>query len=127
MTAFASPWRRASALWRAAGFDDAGKIIGGGMPSARSAAARDHGTARTLGSCLPSGTCQETGGDDGRHTNSKLISAPEFHQRLGAMTDVLVERLATRRRRRRPLATNHVCGMFGFFFTTERDVDRYER
>jgi glutamate-1-semialdehyde 2,1-aminomutase len=23
------------------------------------------------------------------------------------------------------LATNHTCGMFGFFFTTERSVDRY--
>jgi glutamate-1-semialdehyde 2,1-aminomutase len=25
------------------------------------------------------------------------------------------------------LSTNHVCGMFGFFFTTERHVDRYEK
>jgi glutamate-1-semialdehyde 2,1-aminomutase len=25
------------------------------------------------------------------------------------------------------LSTNHVCGMFGFLFTTERVVDRYER
>ena len=25
------------------------------------------------------------------------------------------------------LATNHVCGMFGFFFTAERDVDRYAK
>jgi glutamate-1-semialdehyde 2,1-aminomutase len=25
------------------------------------------------------------------------------------------------------LATNHVCGMFGFFFTSERKVDRYDK
>jgi glutamate-1-semialdehyde 2,1-aminomutase len=25
------------------------------------------------------------------------------------------------------LATNHVCGMFGFFFTSERNVDRYNK
>ncbi len=26
-----------------------------------------------------------------------------------------------------PLATNHVCGMFGFFFTAEANVDRYAK
>jgi glutamate-1-semialdehyde 2,1-aminomutase len=61
-------------------------------------------------------------------TTLELISAPGFHQRLGAMTDVLVEQLATAAAGAGvALATNHVCGMFGFFFTTERDVDRYDK
>jgi glutamate-1-semialdehyde 2,1-aminomutase len=44
------------------------------------------------------------------------------------MTDVLVEGLAAAAAQAGvPLATNHVCGMFGFFFTTEGSVDRYEK
>jgi glutamate-1-semialdehyde 2,1-aminomutase len=42
------------------------------------------------------------------------------------MTDVLALGLATAAAGAGiALATNHVCGMFGFFFTTEREVDRY--
>jgi glutamate-1-semialdehyde 2,1-aminomutase len=44
------------------------------------------------------------------------------------MTDVLMEELATAAAGAGvALATNHVCGMFGFFFTTERNVDRYDK
>jgi glutamate-1-semialdehyde 2,1-aminomutase len=61
-------------------------------------------------------------------TTLELVSAPGFHQRLGAMTDILVERLATAAAGAGiALATNHVCGMFGFFFTTERLIDRYDK
>jgi len=38
----------------------------------------------------------------------------------------LIQRLADSAERAGiALATNHVCGMFGFFFTDERIVDRY--
>jgi glutamate-1-semialdehyde 2,1-aminomutase len=61
-------------------------------------------------------------------TTLELISVPGFHQRLGAMTDVLVEELTTAAAGAGvALATNHVCGMFGFFFTSERHVDRYDQ
>jgi glutamate-1-semialdehyde 2,1-aminomutase len=61
-------------------------------------------------------------------TTLDLISAPGFHQHLSAMTDVLVQQLATAAADAGvALATNHVCGMFGFFFTTERNVDRYDK
>jgi glutamate-1-semialdehyde 2,1-aminomutase len=61
-------------------------------------------------------------------TTLELISAPGFHQRLGAMTDLLVDRLGKAAAAAGiELATNHVCGMFGFFFTAERDVDRYDK
>jgi glutamate-1-semialdehyde 2,1-aminomutase len=61
-------------------------------------------------------------------TTLELISMPGFHQRLGAMTDVLMEGLiAAAAAAGVPLATNHVCGMFGFFFSAERHVDCYEK
>jgi glutamate-1-semialdehyde 2,1-aminomutase len=62
-----------------------------------------------------------------------------FHPRLGALTDRLVDGMrACAARHGVPLTTNHVCGMFGFFFTeAERvrsfedvqgcDVDRFRR
>jgi glutamate-1-semialdehyde 2,1-aminomutase len=61
-------------------------------------------------------------------TTLDLIDQPGFHQRLGAMTEVLVEGLATAAAGAGiALATNHVCGMFGLFFTTELKVDRYAK
>ncbi len=44
------------------------------------------------------------------------------------MTDVLVSRLrASAAKAGVPMTTNHVCGMFGFFFTAEPKVDSYAR
>jgi glutamate-1-semialdehyde 2,1-aminomutase len=44
------------------------------------------------------------------------------------MTDRLMGRLReTAHRAGVPLATNHVCGMFGFFFTAEERVDNYAK
>jgi glutamate-1-semialdehyde 2,1-aminomutase len=59
-------------------------------------------------------------------TTLELLSAPGFHQRLKASTDDLIRRLAESASAAGvALSTNHVCGMFGFFFTEERNVDRY--
>jgi len=107
-----------------------GKIIGGGMPVGAFGGRRE-----IMEQLAPLGPVYQAGTLSGNPvammagiTTLDLISAPEFHQRLGAMTDVLVERLATAAADAGvALATNHVCGMFGFFFTTERDVDRYDK
>ena len=107
-----------------------GKIIGGGMPVGAFGGRRD-----VMEHLAPLGPVYQAGTLSGNPvamiagiTTLELISTPGFHQRLGAMTDILVERLATAATGAGiALATNHVCGMFGFFFTTERHVDRYEK
>jgi glutamate-1-semialdehyde 2,1-aminomutase len=107
-----------------------GKIIGGGMPVGAFGGRRD-----VMEQLAPLGPVYQAGTLSGNPvamiagiTTLELISAPGFHQRLGAMTDILVERLTTAAAGAGiALATNHVCGMFGFFFTTERHVDRYEK
>jgi glutamate-1-semialdehyde 2,1-aminomutase len=107
-----------------------GKIIGGGMPVGAFGGRRE-----IMEQLAPLGPVYQAGTLSGNPvammagiTTLDLISAPEFHQRLGAMTDVLVERLATAAADAGvALATNHVCGMFGFFFTAERHVDRYDK
>ena len=107
-----------------------GKISGGGMPVGAFGGRRD-----VMEQLAPLGPVYQAGTLSGNPvamiagiTTLELISTPGFHQRLGAMTDILVERLATAAAGAGiALATNHVCGMFGFFFTTERHVDRYEK
>jgi len=107
-----------------------GKIIGGGMPVGAFGGRRD-----IMEQLAPVGPIYQAGTLSGNPvamiaglTTLELLSAPGFHQRLGAMTDILVERLATAAAGAGvALATNHVCGMFGFFFTTERHVDRYAK
>jgi glutamate-1-semialdehyde 2,1-aminomutase len=105
-----------------------GKIIGGGMPVGAFGGRRD-----IMERLAPLGPIYQAGTLSGNPvamiaglTTLELVSAPGFHQRLQAMTDVLVRRLEESASGAGiALATNHVCGMFGFFFTDERRVDRY--
>ena len=107
-----------------------GKIIGGGMPVGAFGGRRD-----IMEQLAPLGPIYQAGTLSGNPvamiaglTTLELISVPGFHQRLGAMTDVLIEALAAAAAATgAPFATNHVCGMFGVFFTAERHVDRYEK
>jgi glutamate-1-semialdehyde 2,1-aminomutase len=107
-----------------------GKIIGGGMPVGAFGGRRD-----IMEQLAPLGPVYQAGTLSGNPvamiagiTTLELISAPGFHQRLGAMTDVLVEQLAAAAAGAGvALATNHVCGMFGFFFTTDQHVDRFDK
>ena len=107
-----------------------GKIIGGGMPVGAFGGRRD-----VMEQLAPLGPVYQAGTLSGNPvamiaglTTLDLISTPGFHQRLTAMTDVLVEELRSAADGAGiPLSTNHVCGMFGFFFTTERSVDRYSK
>jgi len=105
-----------------------GKIIGGGMPVGAFGGRRD-----IMEHLAPLGPVYQAGTLSGNPvamiaglTTLELVSAPGFHQRLGRMTDLLVARLADAAAAAGiALATNHVCGMFGFFFTQQRRVDRY--
>jgi glutamate-1-semialdehyde 2,1-aminomutase len=107
-----------------------GKIIGGGMPVGAFGGRRE-----IMEQLAPLGPVYQAGTLSGNPvamiaglTTLELVSAPGFHQRLSAMTDVLVAALAAAAAGAGvALATNHVCGMFGFFFTTERKVDRYDQ
>ena len=61
-------------------------------------------------------------------TTLEMIAVPGFHDRLKLTTDSLMQRLAAAAAAADiPLATNHVCGMFGFFFTRERNVDTFAK
>jgi glutamate-1-semialdehyde 2,1-aminomutase len=107
-----------------------GKIIGGGMPVGAFGGRRD-----IMERLAPLGPVYQAGTLSGNPvamiagiTTLDLISVPGFHRRLGAMTDRLMGRLReTAHRAGVPLATNHVCGMFGFFFTAEERVDNYAK
>jgi glutamate-1-semialdehyde 2,1-aminomutase len=107
-----------------------GKIIGGGMPVGAFGGRRD-----IMEQLAPLGPIYQAGTLSGNPvamiaglTTLDLISVPGFHERLSAMTDVLMEELTSAAAEAGvPFSTNHVCGMFGLFFTSERHVDRYEK
>jgi glutamate-1-semialdehyde 2,1-aminomutase len=107
-----------------------GKIIGGGMPVGAFGGRRD-----IMERLAPLGPVYQAGTLSGNPvamtaglTTLGLLSQPGFHQRLAAATDDLIRRLAESASAAGiALSTNHVCGMFGFFFTAERQVDRYAK
>jgi glutamate-1-semialdehyde 2,1-aminomutase len=107
-----------------------GKIIGGGMPVGAFGGRRD-----VMQRLAPLGPVYQAGTLSGNPvamiaglTTLNLISAPHFHERLTAVTADLTRRLAEAARRADvALATNQVGGMFGFFFTSEPNVDRFSK
>jgi glutamate-1-semialdehyde 2,1-aminomutase len=107
-----------------------GKIIGGGMPVGAFGGRRD-----IMQRLAPLGPVYQAGTLSGNPVamaaglaTLDLIAAPGFYDRLGAKTDLLMRRLKeTAAAAGVPLATNHVCGMFGFFFTGEPHVDSYAK
>jgi glutamate-1-semialdehyde 2,1-aminomutase len=107
-----------------------GKIIGGGMPVGAFGGRRE-----VMEQLSPLGPVYQAGTLSGNPVamtaglaTLELVAVSGFHERLNAATDVLVQRLAVAARSSDiPLATNHVCGMFGFFFTEERHVDSFAK
>jgi glutamate-1-semialdehyde 2,1-aminomutase len=107
-----------------------GKIIGGGMPVGAFGGRRE-----IMERLSPLGPVYQAGTLSGNPvamiaglTTLAGLSTPDFYDRLGRMTDRLVAGLQTAARENGiPLATNHVCGMFGFFFTAEPKVERYSQ
>ena len=107
-----------------------GKIIGGGMPVGAFGGRRD-----IMERLAPLGPVYQAGTLSGNPvamtaglTTLELIGAPGFHQRLEVTTNELVARLRVAAERAGvALATNHVGGMFGFFFSSEERVDTYAK
>jgi glutamate-1-semialdehyde 2,1-aminomutase len=107
-----------------------GKIIGGGMPVGAFGGRRE-----VMEQLSPLGPVYQAGTLSGNPVamtaglvTLELVAAPGFHERLNAITDVLVQRLAGAAASCDiPFATNHVGGMFGFFFTEERRVDSFAK
>ena len=107
-----------------------GKIIGGGMPVGAFGGRRD-----VMAHLAPLGPVYQAGTLSGNPVamtagiaTLELLAEAGFHTRLGAATDRLLEELAAAAARAGiPLATNHVCGMFGFFFTSEPHVDSFAK
>ncbi len=107
-----------------------GKIIGGGMPVGAFGGRRD-----IMEQLAPLGPIYQAGTLSGNPVamaaglaTLDLIAVPGFHERLNVTTDSLVQRLAGEAAGAGiALATNQVCGMFGFFFTSERSVDSFAK
>jgi glutamate-1-semialdehyde 2,1-aminomutase len=105
-----------------------GKIVGGGMPVGAFGGRRE-----IMEYIAPLGPVYQAGTLSGNPVAMAAglatldgIAAPGFHARLGAATNRLVRGIkAAADQAGVPLATNHVCGMFGLFFTAEPQVHSY--
>jgi glutamate-1-semialdehyde 2,1-aminomutase len=107
-----------------------GKIVGGGMPVGVFGGRRD-----IMERLAPLGPVYQAGTLSGNPiamaaglATLEAISKPGFHARLAATTARLVEGLvATAREAGVAFAANHVCGMFGLFFTADAPVSNYRK
>lgn len=118
-----------------------GKVIGGGLPVAA------YGGSRTIMEHIaPTGPVYQAGTLSGNPVamaaglaTLEAIGVPGFHQTLAERTDQLMAGLTQAARAANvPFSTNHVCGMFGLFFTDQPavrgfddvmacDVERFKR
>jgi glutamate-1-semialdehyde 2,1-aminomutase len=105
-----------------------GKIVGGGMPVGAFGGRRE-----IMEHIAPLGPVYQAGTLSGNPVAMAAglatldgISVPGFHARLAATTDRLVTGLREAAHSTgMPLATNHVCGMFGLFFTGAPKVSSF--
>ena len=107
-----------------------GKIIGGGMPVGAFGGRRE-----IMERLAPLGPVYQAGTLSGNPVamaaglaTLDAISRPGFHASLAVTTERLVTGLANAARHADvAFATNHVCGMFGLFFTQDAPVQRYSQ
>ncbi|HET8553032.1 MAG TPA: glutamate-1-semialdehyde 2,1-aminomutase [Gammaproteobacteria bacterium] len=107
-----------------------GKIIGGGLPVGAFGGRRD-----IMAEIAPGGPVYQAGTLSGNPiamaaglATLEIITQPDFHSRLAARTDKLVAGLrAAAASAGVSFTTNHVCGMFGLFFSEAEAVQRYEQ
>ena len=100
-----------------------GKIIGGGMPVGAYGGKREY-----MQQVAPSGPIYQAGTLSGNPVamaaglaTLELIQAPGFYDTLAAKTRALCAGLEHAAAKHGvPFTTNHVCGMFGLFFSAER-------
>lgn len=105
-----------------------GKIIGGGLPVGAFAGRRE-----IMEHIAPSGPVYQAGTLSGNPiamacglATLNLIDKPDFYTKLAASTQKLVDGIkAAAADNNIPLSTNHVCGMFGLFFTDETEVSTF--
>ena len=106
-----------------------GKIIGGGMPVGAFGGRRD-----IMQQLSPLGPVYQAGTLSGNPvammaglTTLELIAVPGFHRHVLAQTEKLVQGLAAAAAAADiAFSTNHVCGMFGLFFTATKHVQRFD-
>jgi len=107
-----------------------GKVVGGGLPVGA------FGGKREVMECIaPLGPVYQAGTLSGNPvamaaglSTLKLIQAPDFHKKLSASANALVTGLKDRADKAGiPLAINQVGGMFGLFFTEEKEVSTFEQ
>jgi len=106
-----------------------GKIIGGGMPVGAFGGRRD-----IMRQLAPLGPVYQAGTLSGNPvamiaglTTLELIAVPGFHRHVLAQTERLVTGLcAAAATAGIAFTTNHVCGMFGSFFTAAKRVNRFD-
>jgi glutamate-1-semialdehyde 2,1-aminomutase len=107
-----------------------GKVIGGGMPVGAFG-----GKRAIMEKLAPLGPVYQAGTLSGNPvamiaglTTLEGVSVEGFYERLAIATERLVTGLKSAAAAAGvPLATNHVCGMFGFFFTSAPKVERYSQ
>lgn len=107
-----------------------GKIIGGGLPVGAFGGRRE-----IMEHLAPLGPVYQAGTLSGNPVamaaglaTLEVISRPGFHAGLAAATGRLVGGIAAAAQEAGvALATNHVCGMFGLFFTQEKQVSSYRQ
>ena len=107
-----------------------GKIIGGGMPVGAFGGRRDiMERLAPLGPVYQAGTFAATPGALWPGLPRLQVRAARvFLPRGGGATSCFMGGLtAAAAAADIPLSTNHVCGMFGFFFTRERSVDAFAK
>ena len=106
-----------------------GKIIGGGMPVGSFGGRRD-----IMEHIAPLGPVYQAGTLSGNPiamaaglATLEGVSTDGFYERLAKATERLVNGLSDAAASAGiPLATNHVCGMFGLFFTEVEEVTSFE-
>lgn len=106
-----------------------GKIVGGGMPVGAFGGRRD-----IMEKIAPLGPVYQAGTLSGNPVamaaglaTLELLDQPQFYEQIAARTTQLMEGLQHAAKLANiPLSTNHVCGMFGLFFTDQTPV-RYFR
>ncbi len=107
-----------------------GKVIGGGMPVGAFG-----GKRAIMERIAPLGPVYQAGTLSGNPVamaaglaTMKLLQAEGFYDQLSAKTQAVTTGMqAIADRLGIPFTTNQVGGMFGFFFTTDKQVTRYEQ